>query len=442
MSESALIYVADSGHLGFIEYPSLQPLTDVSFTVDQTHDPLCVNDAGYLLVPQSPSYRVFSLGNFEEVFLGMPTSRDYSAIAMHPFLPVIAAVNSDDLFVYDILTNTELFRYDASGSDFTWYGVTFSPDGRFLAIRGDEYEENPEDVWDFHYWATAEIYDTSNWSLVKSRKTEQELMQSNFAFSGDSSLFLFTEKFNDGRIPGFYSTDTWALIEAPANDIVGLTPNGYNKDFAFSKNNQWWAMLIRSYDVPVKIVDVATLSVIVADIPAVTTMCKGLMFSPDDRYLVVYGTYSPYLFVVDTSDWSLVSGVTVPPDRVYGAEFSPDGNILFVSGNFDNIYAYNTGDWAAQPTVIDVGGEHITRMTFYLKSLTKKISGEIYKNGFPVSRQVCVVSREDPPMVFAHTFSSPETGQYQFKFINPIEGTLIVMGDGNEAPDIKRVVAE
>ncbi len=82
--------------------------------------------------------------------------------------------------------------------------------------------------------------------------------------------------------------------------------------------------------------------------PTLAGVGYGCAFSPDGAYLAVAHYNSPYLTVIDTSDWSVISGTPTLAGAGYSCAFSPDGAYLAV-GHYNSPYltvidgAYNTG---------------------------------------------------------------------------------------------------
>ncbi|WP_461369592.1 YncE family protein [Candidatus Darwinibacter acetoxidans] len=82
--------------------------------------------------------------------------------------------------------------------------------------------------------------------------------------------------------------------------------------------------------------------------PTLAGVGYGCAFSPDGAYLAVAHYNSPYLTVIDTSDWSVISGTPTLAGNGHSCAFSPDGAYLAV-GHYSSPYltvidgAYNTG---------------------------------------------------------------------------------------------------
>lgn len=69
------------------------------------------------------------------------------------------------------------------------------------------------------------------------------------------------------------------------------------------------------------------------------------------------------------------------------------------------------------------------------------VSGVVYSRTdcIPASRTVCAVSRDDPPVVLASGESDQVTGAYTLTFPERAEATIVILGDGIEHPQLKRI---
>jgi hypothetical protein len=71
------------------------------------------------------------------------------------------------------------------------------------------------------------------------------------------------------------------------------------------------------------------------------------------------------------------------------------------------------------------------------------VSGIVHSRStcVPAKRSVCAVSRGDPPVVLASGESNQTTGEYTLTFPECPEATIIILGDGNEPPQLRRIIA-
>lgn len=71
-----------------------------------------------------------------------------------------------------------------------------------------------------------------------------------------------------------------------------------------------------------------------------------IAYSPDGAFFAVCSNNSPYLWVYDTATWLTVT-ITSPPTTLMSAlKFSPDSNLLCVTGFFGETNVYQTSDWS------------------------------------------------------------------------------------------------
>ncbi|MGQ0335684.1 WD40 repeat domain-containing protein [Halomonas elongata] len=86
---------------------------------------------------------------------------------------------------------------------------------------------------------------------------------------------------------------------------------------------------------------------VVSGTPSLPDMGRGAAFSPDGAYLAMAHNGSPYLTIIDTSDWSVVSGTPSLPKSGWGAAFSPDGAYLaIVHEGSPCLTVIDTADWS------------------------------------------------------------------------------------------------
>jgi hypothetical protein len=76
----------------------------------------------------------------------------------------------------------------------------------------------------------------------------------------------------------------------------------------------------------------------VSGTPSLLSSGRGCAFSPDGKHLAVAHNGSPYLTIIDTSNWTTVSGTPSLPNYGYSCTYSPDGSYLACCSNKLNIY--------------------------------------------------------------------------------------------------------
>lgn len=147
----------------------------------------------------------------------------------------------------------------------------------------------------------------------------------------DSSVNNFT----------LYDTSDWSKIVGtptfPGERVYGV---------AFSPDGKYLAL---GHTSGLKIVDGLPGSggVTAPSIPGAGLACS---FSPDGAYLAVGSSSAPYLTIIDTSDWSIVTGAPVLNDPCGAVAFNNASSILAVgheqanSGN-DGLSIFNVPSW-------------------------------------------------------------------------------------------------
>ena len=85
----------------------------------------------------------------------------------------------------------------------------------------------------------------------------------------------------------------------------------------------------------------------VSGVPSLPNTGNGVAFSPDGSLLAVAHSGGDCLTVLNTSDWSEVSGVPPLPSTGRGVAFSPDGSLLAVGHrDGDGLTVLNPSDWS------------------------------------------------------------------------------------------------
>ena len=74
--------------------------------------------------------------------------------------------------------------------------------------------------------------------------------------------------------------------------------------------------------------DFSTGGGVVSGTPTLAGSGFGCAFSPDGSLLAVAHFNSPFLTVINTSDWSVVSGTPTLPDTGYDCAFNPNGDLI------------------------------------------------------------------------------------------------------------------
>jgi DNA-binding beta-propeller fold protein YncE len=218
----------------------------------------------------------------------------------------------------------------------------FSPDGTMLAVT------NKSSVH-------LVIYNTTDWSVIPNTPSPSDECLS-CEFSPDGLLLAVgVDVYGQGAGLLVYNTSDWSEVTGiPENggdgEAVAFSPDGtllavtkYSLDGVFVLNTSDWTIV--------------TTSVFTAD----NRRAYGLSFSPDGAYLALASSNSDsYLYIVNTSDWSLVSIIPGVLALAYDCKFSPDGAYLAAateaSSGAKGLYVVDTSDWslvAGTPTIND-----------------------------------------------------------------------------------------
>ena len=145
-----------------------------------------------------------------------------------------------------------------------------------------------------------------------------------------------------------------------------------------------------------------------------SSTANGCAFSPDGSLLAVAHSYSPYITIYNTSNWSkLANPSPLPANYANGCAFSPDGSLLAVAhASSPFITVYDTSTWAAEPGFLITAN---AAAVAFGSTPAHRIRGTVRdKDGNLVSRTVRVHRRSDGLLV-AQTVSDAVTGEYELR---------------------------
>lgn len=118
---------------------------------------------------------------------------------------------------------------------------------------------------------------------------------------------------------------------------------------AFSRDGSMLAVCTRSDADGVRIYDTSDWSIIFQFTAGGASW--GASWSPNDEYLALHCRFDPRLYILDTSDWSVVSGTPTFSVGTEGPFYSPDGsllaNCLASAGSVVDLVVHNTADWSS-----------------------------------------------------------------------------------------------
>jgi len=146
--------------------------------------------------------------------------------------------------------------------------------------------------------------------------------------------------------------DYWV---SPVSGTPTLAGNG--QGVAFTADGAFLA--VAHFDSPfLTVVDTSDWSV-VSGTPTLAGIGRGVAFTADGTRLAVAHSESPFLTIIDTSDWSVVSGTPTLASTGWGVAFSPDGAFL-AAAHFDspNLTIIDTSNWSVvsgTPTLVSTG---------------------------------------------------------------------------------------
>jgi WD40 repeat protein len=218
--------------------------------------------------------------------------------------------------------------YDFYGGWFS--GISFSPDGKRLAISGGS--------------TAGQIIDTATGRTLLSLNSNSNSLQGSISFSPDGTRLALTKGENEAQI--FDS-------ESGKHLLILSGHHAWIGSLAFSPDGKWLGTI--SFDGQAKIWDSATgkelYSVQAFSEGLDTNQVLGIAFSPDGKQFVTAGGRTPKVW--DTATGKEALALPSQGENVYTASFSPDGKRLGIGvalGEGASIWDLSTGRKLAQLT--------------------------------------------------------------------------------------------
>jgi WD40 repeat protein len=230
------------------------------------------------------------------------------------------AGTNGSVVIYNIDTGqyvTELTRNNS-----TIYGVSFSPDGNYIAYGGSGND-------------TVYVHNVSDWSLYGTQSNANQTIRS-VAFSKDSQYIGFTS----------YQESFIAPIDRLFDETTFTETSGNCYDIAFSNNNDYVAY--GAQDENVYVHDVSTGN-LVTTLSGAFSEVLSVDFSNDGQY-IAYGETRRDVTVHNVSDWSEEAKIDVDGD-VEDLEFTPDSSYLVAVTDRGTVYIIDTNSWSTVSTI-------------------------------------------------------------------------------------------
>lgn len=246
-----------------------------------------VPDYSYLITggTGSPYHAIYDMDYELQASLSSPpTGNCYCAAASHQAGLMALGISSDTYWLLYSLDDLSSLTVPAGGPSNRVISLAFSKDGEMLAIGSFNSDSN----------AHLHVYTIDGWSLALLEDDFDDAYVYELRFSPDGAWLAV------GTSRGLYVYDTsdWSLVDASALEFTSGTVN-------------------------------------------------TCVFSPDGSVLAVGASDSPYLALIDTSDWSAMPLPSNPPAGVARSiDFSPNGALMAVrhGGSPYNSF-YETSGW-------------------------------------------------------------------------------------------------
>ena len=245
------------------------------------------------------------------------------------------AISSDNIYIHETNEWTEVKEISGDGN------AVWSPDNQYLA------HEDGENV------IIRDANDLDNIVETLGGIDEEYSLDINaISWSEDSNYISF------GGIEGFerplyiYKTSDWSLAERILDAQQAI------RDISWSDDGQYVASANESGNVLIHVVGEWTLE---------TTISEGgvaytVDWSPGSD-MIMHGT-SDYVYIHNSSDWSLEETLTELDGHALSVKWSPDGEFVVYGGGFDfNVYIHRTRNWSLVDILTDAT-DHVWTVSY------------------------------------------------------------------------------
>ena len=243
-------------------------------------------------------------------------------------------------------------------SDDIWC-LTFSQNNQWLASGS---KDNTTKIWDTSDWSliktltghtdyveslsfssnnqwlasgskdnTTIIWDTSDWGLSRTLTGHSDLVYS-VAFSPDDQLLASASEDNTIKI---WDTSNWNCIKNLSSDVENIAFS-YNGNYLVADNDANESYELKIWDTS----DWSLLRILTGH----TDHILEIIFSQNNEWLASC-SFDNIIKIWETSNWNSIVTLTGHSDIIYTLDFSPESNFLASGSEDDTIKIWDTSDW-------------------------------------------------------------------------------------------------